>query len=114
MEGVRTARGRGLDRSHRGGRFTTVFQSPFAPVSNNGAGARGGVWVVRTTWEDSPPDFIRRLPPPHMHNSLLMPRLPPSQNAEAMEVEKDKKRARREAALPVLDRLEIFSISRLS
>ena len=88
----------------------------------------GGVCIVRTAGEDSPPDFNRRLPPsqttargrgagfgsftpcgkirhppPHTHTSLLMPCLPPSQNAEAVEVVKDKKRrleyrARREAA----------------
>ena len=70
MEGVRTARGRGLYRSHRGGRFATRFQSPFAPVSNDCAGARGGVWVVHAAWEDSPPPAshthltARALPPP--------------------------------------------------
>jgi hypothetical protein len=53
MEGVRTARGRGLNHSHRRGRFATGFQSLFAPVSNDGAGAQGGVWVwvVRAVWE---------------------------------------------------------------
>ena len=34
MEGVRTARGRGSDRSRRGGRFATGFHSPFAPPSH--------------------------------------------------------------------------------
>ncbi len=52
-----------------------------------------------------------RHPPPHTHTLLRVPCLPPSQNAEAVEVVKDKKRRleyrpRREAALPVLDRLE--------
>ena len=70
MEGVRTARGRDLYRSHRGGRFATGFQSPFAPVSNDDAGARGGVWVIHAAWEDSPPPTshahlaARTLPPP--------------------------------------------------
>ncbi len=88
----------------------------------------GGVCIVCTAGEDSPPDFNRRLPPsqttargrgvgfgsftpcgkirhppPHTHTLLLVPCLPPSQNAEAVEVVKDKKRrleyrTRREAA----------------
>ena len=92
----------------------------------------GGVCIVCTAGEDSPPDFNRRLPPsqmtargrgagfglftprgkirhppPHTHTSLLVPCLPPSQNAEAVEVVKDKKRCleyrvRREATLLVL------------
>jgi hypothetical protein len=70
MEGVRMARGRGLYRLHHEGRFATGFQSPFAPVSNDSAGARGGVWVVHAVWEDSPPPAshthlaARALPPP--------------------------------------------------
>jgi hypothetical protein len=70
MEGVRTARGRGLYHSHCGGRFATGFQSPFAPVSNDSAGARGRFWVVHAAWEDSPPPAshthlaARALPPP--------------------------------------------------
>ena len=92
----------------------------------------GGICIVRTAGEDLPPDFNRHLPPsqmtmrgrgagfgsftprgkirhppPHMHTSLLVPCLPPSQNAEAVKVVKDKKwcleyRARNEAALLVL------------
>jgi hypothetical protein len=88
----------------------------------------GGVCIVRTAGEDSPPDFNRRLPPsqttargrgagfgsftprgkirhppPHTHTSLLVPCPPPFQNVEAVEVVKDEKRrleyrARREAA----------------
>jgi hypothetical protein len=69
MEGVRTARGRVLYRSHRGGRFATGFQSPFAPVSNDDAGARGGVWVIHATWED--------LSPPTSHAHLAARALPP-------------------------------------
>ena len=71
-------------RSHRGGRFTTGFQSPFAPISNDGTGARGGVWVVHAAWEDSPP------PASHAHLAArALP--PPSQNVEAVEVVKEKK-----------------------
>ena len=69
MEGVQRARGRGLYRSHRGGRFATEFQSPFTPVSNDGAGARGRVWVIHTAWEDSPP--------PASHAHLAAHALPP-------------------------------------
>jgi hypothetical protein len=69
MEGIQTARGRGLYRSHRGGRFATGFQSPFAPVSNDSAGARGGVWFVHAAWED--------LPPPASHTHLAARALPP-------------------------------------
>ncbi len=48
----------------------TGFQSPFAPVSNDSAGARDGVWVLHAAWEDSPPPAshthlaARALPPP--------------------------------------------------
>ena len=39
------------------------------PVSNNSAGARGGVWVVHAAWEDSPP--------PASHTHLAACALPP-------------------------------------
>jgi hypothetical protein len=102
----------------------------------------GGICIVRTAREDSPPDFNRRLPPsqttargrragfgsvtsreirhppPHTHTSLLVPCPPPSQNAEAVKVVKDKKRrleyrARSEAALPVLVWKTLWRIRRV-